>query len=89
MAASQFSECDLNQNNKISELIEIFFQKTHDAHPVVRFSSIHAIGQFADDMKPDFQNVYSDQYLQVFMVGFEDPVDRVAAHWIACSTNFF
>ena len=23
------------------------------------------------------------------MTGFEDPVDRVAAHWIACSTNFF
>jgi len=30
----------------------------NDSHPKVRFAAIQALGQFADDLKPEFQDYY-------------------------------
>ncbi len=41
-----------------------------DPHPKVRFSAVHALGQFSDDLKPDFQKKYFHQLMPVIIQGF-------------------
>jgi hypothetical protein len=58
-------------------------------HPKIRYASFHLIGQYSDEMKPDFQEKYFDAIVPTMIKLLQDPVPRVVAHDLACLTNFF
>jgi len=45
-----------------------------DPHPKVRFSAVHALGQFSDDLKPDFQKKYLPELMPIIIQGFSDDI---------------
>ena len=59
-----------------------------DSHPKVRFAAIQVLGQLSDDARPEFQNKYFKQLMPIIMNGFNDQVQTVASHWMACMINF-
>lgn len=54
----------------------------------MRYSAAQALGQMAEDMKPQFQQEKCDLVLPVILNGIHDKEEKVAAHWFACLTNF-
>lgn len=86
MCFSQLSE-DLNLD-KLENVLKILNMGFVDEHPKVRFAAVQLLGQFSDDLKPDFQNKYFNQLMPIIINGFKDNVERVASHWLACMTNF-
>jgi importin-5 len=55
----------------------------------VRYAALHLLGQFSDDLKPEFQELYYDSFIKFTTKLLVDPVPRVVAHTFACATNFF
>lgn len=47
------------------------------------------LGQLADDMKPNFQQVYGEEIMPLVLGCTKDEVPRVQAHTMAFLTNFF
>ena len=87
MIMSQISE-DISID-KIQTFVSLITNSFANEHPKVRFATAHAIGQLADDLKPEFQVKYFDEIFPLIIQGLNDPVERCASHWFACLTNFF
>ena len=50
---------------------------------------MHIIGQYSDDMKPNFQKTYGEQIIPLIINMSNDSIPRVQAHAMACMTNYF
>jgi importin-5 len=87
MALSQVGEYieDLNQ---LKEIVIFILNYAYDSHPKVRYAFLHAIGQIADDMHPDFQERFHEQVIPLLLKTLNDSVPRVVAHAFAALTNF-
>ena len=72
MTLSQLSEDQsLSQIGTMMDLIKMGYK---DPHPKVRFSAVHALGQFSDDLKPDFQKKYLPELMPIIIQGFSDDI---------------
>lgn len=62
----------------------------HCKHPnaKIRYASLHAIGQIADDMPEKFQKTYAADVLPCVIICIDDQVPRVQSHACADLTNF-
>lgn len=57
-------------------------------NPRIRYACCHLLGQFADDLQPDFQENHKDIYFATVLPLLNDPIPRVVAHALASLTNF-
>ena len=74
---------------KISPFLNFVGKAAYNDHPKVRYSAAQAIGQLAEDLKPKFQDEFSNDVIPIMLNGIQDKEERVASHWFACMTNFF
>jgi HEAT repeat protein len=58
-------------------MIPVIVGHCKDPNPKIRYASLHAIGQIADDMPDEFQKAYSSTVLPMVISCLEDPVPRV------------
>ena len=88
MALSQVGEYMVNKMEDIRAILELVNNFIQHENPRLRYASCHVLGQFADDLSPNFQNIYHAQFLQMMVPRLEDPIPRVKAHCLAALTNF-
>lgn len=69
-------------------MVPVLCQHCTHPNPKIRYASLHAIGQIADDMPEEFQKNYHTQVLPVIIQTLDDPVARVQSHACAALTNF-
>ena len=87
MAFSQVGEY-VDEIQKIAGMVPTIVQNVKHQNPKIRYASLHAIGQLADDMPNDFQKNFGSQVLPAMIEALDDDVPRVQAHACACITNF-
>jgi len=87
MAFSQVGEY-VDDPEKIRPIIPSVIAHTKDPNPKIRYASLHAIGQIADDMPEDFPQTYSNEVLPCLYEAIDDQIPRVAAHACAALSNF-
>lgn len=88
MAISQIGEYMLDNFNEVGPIIKILMDNINDPNPRIRYACCHCIGQFADDLSPEFQNKFHNEFFQIVVPRLDDPVPRVVAHALAALTNF-
>ena len=86
MALSQVGEY-IDDINELDPIMEFVIEFTHNEHPKVRYASLHAIGQIADDKKAAFQERYLPVILPKVLDLLQDSVPRVVSHCFAAITN--
>lgn len=89
MAMSQLGEYMLERID--SDVLNILKQVqlfASNPNPRIRYACCHLLGQFADDLQPDFQEQHKDIYFATILPLLNDPVPRVVAHALASLTNF-
>jgi hypothetical protein len=87
MALSQVSEY-MEDTSKISPYLSVVFPYFSNPNPMLRYAACHAVGQFADDLSPKYQELYGSQTFSTLVQILKDPVPRVVAHSAAALTNF-
>lgn len=55
---------------------------------MLRFASLHLIGQYSDDIKPAFQERYFDEVVPQMVKMINDPVPRIISHSLYALANF-
>lgn len=88
MAISQVGEYMVDNFDEVAPIVGILHNNINDANPRIRYACCHCIGQFADDLAPDFQNKYHNDFFTIVLPRLDDPVPRVVAHGLAAFTNF-
>lgn len=88
MAFSQVGEY-VDEPNKIAAMIPVLIEHLKHPNPKIRYASLHAIGQLADDMPKEFQQTYHEAIMPALLLALDDEVPRVQAHACAAITNFF
>ena len=86
MALSQVGEY-IEDINELDPIMEFVIEFTHNEHPKVRYASLHAIGQIADDKKAAFQERYLHVILPKVLDLLNDNAPRVVSHCFAAITN--
>lgn len=87
MAIAQIGEY-AGQPEKVKNVVPILLAHLVHIHPKVRFAALYAVGLMAEDMSPDFQEVFDKVLLPPLVQAIDDPVPRVQAHVCAALTNF-
>ena len=62
MALSQIGQY-IDEADKISSIMMMIASFLKDDNPMLRYASLHAIGQISDDMQPKFQERYGTELL--------------------------
>lgn len=88
MTISQFGEYLDDKDEEVKGLVNIIAQNSNSQNPRIRYACCHSLGQFADDLAPDFQDNYHEVYFKIMLPRLEDPVPRVVSHALASMTNF-
>lgn len=88
MAISQVGEYMIDNFEEVTPIIGIIHTNINDANPRIRYACCHCIGQFADDLAPEFQNKFHNDFFTIILPRLDDPVPRVVAHSLAAFTNF-
>ena len=68
--------------------MELLFGFISNQNHKIRFALCHCFGQFAKDLKPNFQNEYKEQVLPELISLLDDQSVRVRGHAAAALTNF-
>jgi importin-5 len=71
MAFSQVGEY-VDDPEKIKMMVPIILQHCAHPNPKIRYASLHAIGQIADDMPDEFQKHYSSTVLPQIISCLDD-----------------
>lgn len=87
MAFSQVGEY-IDSPEKIAQMIPIVEQHCEHPNPKIRFASLHCLGQVADDLNPEFQQMFHTTVMPALVKCLDDSVPRVASHACAALTNF-
>ena len=88
MALSQVGEYMIDKMEDIRPILELVNSYIENENPRLRYACCHVLGQFADDLKPKFQELYHAQFFQIVLPRLDDPIPRVKAHCLAALTNF-
>lgn len=88
MVLSQAGEYMVDDVAQVGGVIAMVAQNSKDANPRLRYACCHLLGQFADDLAPNFQKQFHAQYFDIILPLLSDPVPRVVAHCLASLTNF-
>lgn len=88
MTISQFGEYLDDKDEEVKGLVNIIAENSNSENPRIRYACCHSLGQFADDLAPDFQDNYHEIYFKIMLPRLEDPVPRVVSHALASMTNF-
>lgn len=88
MVASQLAVEDATPD-ALSLIAQWAFKETEHNHPKVRYAALQLIGQYSEDMNPEFQEMFYDSFTQMSGKLVQDPVPRVVAHTFSSATNFF
>ena len=57
MCISQISE-NIKNVKELQPFVSLIQKGAKNEHPKIRFAAAHALGQLADDLKPEFQEEY-------------------------------
>lgn len=90
MVVSQIGEyLDLETDgvSKIQQIIPVIVKHLTHTHPKVRYAAGHALGQIADDMRPEFQENFHEVVMPGMFQLLCDPIPRVVAHGGGCLAN--
>lgn len=89
MAMSQLGEYMVEKlNTDVLSIMQLISSYTQNQNPRIRYACCHLLGQFADDLNPDFQEIHHDIYFKMILPLLNDSVPRVVAHALASLTNF-
>ncbi len=58
MAISQIGEYLYDKIDEIRNLVNIICQYIKSENPRIRYACCHCLGQFADDLAPEFQDAF-------------------------------
>lgn len=72
---------------KIQQIVPVIVKHLTHAHAKVRYAAGHALGQIADDMRPEFQENFHEVVMPGMFQLLSDPVPRVVAHAGGCLAN--
>lgn len=78
----------IEEKAHVDEMAKLLLQHLEHAHPRVRYTALHAIGQVANDQAPHFQESWHATVIPVLIKMMDDPVDRVAAMAMSAFTSF-
>ncbi len=70
-------------------IVQWALKATEHNHPRIRYAAIQVIEQFSIKLNPLFQEMYYEAFVNVCPRLLNDPVPRVVAHTLFCTTNFF
>ena len=88
MAISQVGEYMVDNFEEVAPIVGILQNNINDENPRIRYACCHCIGQFADDLAPEFQSRFHSDFFAMVLPRLDDPVPRVVAHALAAFTNF-
>ncbi len=88
MVLSQIGEYLYDQENEVKKILEIFANYYNNPNPRIRYACCHALGQFAEDLAPEFQTNFHVIFFNMVLPLLKDNVPRVVAHALAALTNF-
>lgn len=63
MVLSQVGEHLKENDLEINNIVDLVLSCAQSPNPKIRFAVCHCLGQFAEDLKPDFQKVFLDKVL--------------------------
>jgi len=72
----------------MNEMANLLMSNVQHAHPRVRYTALHAIGQLANDQAPQFQESHHAKVMPLLMQCLDDKVDRVAAMAMSAFVSF-
>jgi len=87
MGLSQVGEY-IKDPTELDHIVSFTMNFFKDEHPKVRFATMHCIGQFAEDSKPEFQIRYTDKLMPSLIEMTKDETPRVVSHAFGALTNF-
>lgn len=87
-AFSQIAEY-VAEIDQIRSMIPTVIDHCKHAHPKVRHSAIHCLGQFATDLKHQFTENFHETVVPALYECMSDEVNRVKAHACGSMSNFF
>lgn len=89
MALSQIGEyIGKKIDSDVPAILSIVQNFAKNPNPRIRYACCHLLGQFAEDLNPDFQTKFHTMFFEVVLPYLSDQVPRVVAHSMACLTNF-
>jgi hypothetical protein len=89
MAMSQLGEYMTEKiDTDILNILKQVQALASNPNPRIRYACCHLLGQYADDLSPDFQRTHHEIYFATILPLLNDPVPRVVAHALASLTNF-
>jgi len=78
----------VEEKPQLDALTRVCLQNVNDAHPRVRYTALHALGQMANDQSPHFQEAWHETLMPVLMTMMDDRVDRVASMAMSAFVSF-
>eukprot|EP00928_Gymnodinium_smaydae_P031863 TRINITY_DN2324_c0_g1_i8.p1 TRINITY_DN2324_c0_g1~~TRINITY_DN2324_c0_g1_i8.p1 ORF type:complete len:1110 (-),score=359.38 TRINITY_DN2324_c0_g1_i8:251-3580(-) len=72
----------------VNEMAKLLLAHVDHAHPRVRYTALHAIGQLSNDQSPHFQEAHHAVVMPQLLRKMDDPVDRVAAMAMSAFVSF-
>lgn len=78
----------MEETDHVNEVAKLLLAHVDHAHPRVRYISLHAIGQLANDQAPHFQDTWHTTVMPQLLRKMDDQVDRVAAMAMSAFVSF-
>lgn len=72
----------------VSEMAQLLLAHVDHAHPRVRYTALHGLGQLANDQSPHFQEHSYKEVMPMLASKMDDPVDKVAAMAMSSFVSF-
>lgn len=88
MTISQLGEYLEENIKEVENLVKIIGENSLSTNPRIRYACCHSLGQFSDDLSPDFQDNFHEMFFKISLPMLKDNVPRVVAHCMAAMTNF-
>lgn len=89
MAMSQIGEYIFDKiETDVPNIVNLVSQFSSNENPRIRYACCHLLGQFAEDLNPNFQEMFHEQYFKIVLPLLNDKIPRVVAHALASLTNF-
>jgi len=78
----------VEDKTQVDEMARLLLQHLDHAHPRVRYTALHAIGQLSNDQSPHFQETWHKTVMPALLGKMDDPVDRVASMAMSAFVSF-
>lgn len=78
----------VEDQSHVGEMAKLLINHLKHPHPRIRYTSLHAIGQLANDQAPQFQEEFHQTVMPLLLEASDDQVDRVAAMAMSAFVSF-